>query len=305
MKQFYSNGKLLITGEYLVLDGAKALAIPTKFGQDLQVEPSSKLGITWNSFTPKNKLWISCFFSFEVLFGNTKRNFSETENRLLQLLQVAKQLNPEFLNASEGIKVTTHLDFPVNWGLGTSSTVINNIATWANVNAYQLLELTFGGSGYDIACAKNNTPICFIKNSDNKWNPFVEPINFNPKFKAHLYFVHVNKKQNSRAAIANYLETKKAISLPIDRINTLTEQIITCATLEDFQELIEQHEAIIGKCINQKPIKQRLFPNFTGSIKSLGAWGGDFILVASKENPTNYFKEKGYSTILKYAEMVL
>ena len=30
---FYSNGKLLITGEYVVLDGAKALALPTKFGQ--------------------------------------------------------------------------------------------------------------------------------------------------------------------------------------------------------------------------------------------------------------------------------
>jgi mevalonate kinase len=28
---FYSNGKLLLTGEYLVLDGAKSLALPTKF----------------------------------------------------------------------------------------------------------------------------------------------------------------------------------------------------------------------------------------------------------------------------------
>jgi len=33
MASFYSNGKLLITGEYLVLDGAKALALPTKYGQ--------------------------------------------------------------------------------------------------------------------------------------------------------------------------------------------------------------------------------------------------------------------------------
>ena len=37
-KTFYSNGKLLITGEYLVLDGARSLAIPTKFGQFLIVE---------------------------------------------------------------------------------------------------------------------------------------------------------------------------------------------------------------------------------------------------------------------------
>jgi hypothetical protein len=36
-KTFYSNGKLLITGEYLILDGAKGLALPTKMGQNLSV----------------------------------------------------------------------------------------------------------------------------------------------------------------------------------------------------------------------------------------------------------------------------
>ena len=35
---FYSNGKLLLTGEYVVLDGAKALAVPTRFGQNLIVK---------------------------------------------------------------------------------------------------------------------------------------------------------------------------------------------------------------------------------------------------------------------------
>ena len=30
MEKFYSHGKLLITGEYAVLDGAKAIALPTK-----------------------------------------------------------------------------------------------------------------------------------------------------------------------------------------------------------------------------------------------------------------------------------
>ena len=39
---FYSNGKLLITGEYVVLDGAKALALPTKFGQSLVVKQGPK-----------------------------------------------------------------------------------------------------------------------------------------------------------------------------------------------------------------------------------------------------------------------
>ena len=43
-KEFYSNGKLLITGEYLVLDGAKAFALPTKFGQNLIVEKGNNQG---------------------------------------------------------------------------------------------------------------------------------------------------------------------------------------------------------------------------------------------------------------------
>ena len=39
---FYSNGKLLLTGEYLVIDGAKALAIPTQKGQSLSVKETEE-----------------------------------------------------------------------------------------------------------------------------------------------------------------------------------------------------------------------------------------------------------------------
>ena len=39
---FFANGKLLLTSEYLVLDGAKAFAIPTKKGQSLHVEITEK-----------------------------------------------------------------------------------------------------------------------------------------------------------------------------------------------------------------------------------------------------------------------
>jgi hypothetical protein len=48
-----------------------------------------------------------------------------------------------------------------------------------------------------------------------------------------------------------------------------------------------------------------LFPDFKGIVKSLGAWGGDFVMVLSKQNPKEYFIEKGYTTILSYDEMVL
>ena len=50
---YYSNGKLLITGEYLVLDGAEALALPTKFGQNLIIENAS--GSISSTFNDENR----------------------------------------------------------------------------------------------------------------------------------------------------------------------------------------------------------------------------------------------------------
>jgi hypothetical protein len=46
---FYSNGKLLLTGEYVVLDGAEALALPTRFGQNLKVKQGVTQELKWLS----------------------------------------------------------------------------------------------------------------------------------------------------------------------------------------------------------------------------------------------------------------
>jgi hypothetical protein len=68
---------------------------------------------------------------------------------------------------------------------------------------------------------------------------------------------------------------------------------------------MEQHEIIMSDVLETKTVQENLFPDFKGVVKSLGAWGGDFVMVLSKENPTAYFKEKGYPTVLSYEEMVL
>ena len=61
-KEFYSNGKLLITGEYLVLDGANAFALPTKFGQNLIVEKGSPQKIKWTSLDADGNIWFEDTF---------------------------------------------------------------------------------------------------------------------------------------------------------------------------------------------------------------------------------------------------
>lgn len=306
MKSFYSNGKLLLTGEYAVLDGALSLAVPTKLGQALEIESIDEPKLIWNSFDEKGGFWFESEFSLEEIATSlTPRN--DISERLIQILNVAKQLNSEFLKTETGYKVSTKLDFPKNWGLGTSSTLINNVAQWANIDAYQLLENTFGGSGYDIACAQNDTPITYQLKPLNSTQGHrqIKKIYFNPIFKEQLYFVHLNKKQNSRDGIKHYNANKENLSAVIYDINDITLKMITCNSLSEFENLLNLHETIIAKVTKQTPVKALLFSDFKGSIKSLGAWGGDFILVASKENPESYFKTKGFETILPYTKMVL
>ena len=305
MEKFYSNGKLLLTGEYVVLDGALSLALPTKYGQSLIVETIDAQKIIWKSFNDENLVWFETEFDIKdnsiLKSTKTDKNIEKTE-RLLQILNAAKTLNSKFLNTNQGYKITTHLNFPNNWGLGTSSTLINNIAQWSKTDAYLLLKHTFKGSGYDIACAKHNYPITYqIKNN----TPLIKEIRFNPIFKEHLYFVHLNKKQNSRDGIKHYHDNKENAITVINAIEVITKKLITCHNFETFENLINEHESLISKITKQVPVKALLFQDFKGSIKSLGAWGGDFILASSKTNPTTYFNKKGFHTIQPYKDIIL
>ncbi|MDT0558490.1 GYDIA family GHMP kinase [Ichthyenterobacterium sp. W332] len=301
-KTYYSNGKLLVTGEYVVLDGAKSLAVPTSFGQSLTVKYSDNDVLQWNSYDYTNSIWFEANFSVENNFDILDTNHRDIANKLKDILKYIQRIQPEFFKYSRGKLVETHLDFNREWGLGTSSTLINNLATWSNVDPYILLENTFGGSGYDIACAKYNKPITYQLSNDSR---VVNTVTFNPEFKSHLYFVYLNQKKNSREAIAQYKGNQPISLATISEVSSLTEAIIDCSNLSEFQFLIRNHELIISKIINQETIQNRLFSDFKGQIKSLGAWGGDFILVASEINPKAYFKELRFSTVIPYSDMVL
>ncbi|MDA6070542.1 GYDIA family GHMP kinase [Flavobacterium sp. AC] len=300
---FYSNGKLLITGEYLVLDGAKAFALPTKFGQNLIVENASNEEIQWKSYDFDEHLWYEDTISFTEIINNTDTKAETVKTTLVQILHEAYLLNPDFISKSDGYKISTQLTFPKNWGLGTSSTLLNNIAQWTNIDAFTLLKNSFGGSGYDIACAQNDTPIIY-RLEENL--PLVESVSFNPDFTQDIYFVYLNKKQNSKTAINGYYNNKNQnLAHNIIDNNKITEAVLNAKTLKEFANALEKHEIHLSTILKVKTIKEAAFPDFDGVIKSLGAWGGDFVMVISKENPTTYFASKGYETILTYNEMIL
>ena len=300
---FYSNGKLLITGEYLVLDGASALALPTEYGQDLKIKSytNNKSILNWSSLDLDKKEWFSCKLklpTLQLITSSDDKIAFVLRNALLE----ARKINKNFLQVTNEVQITTALNFDKKWGLGTSSTLINNIASWAKVNAFKLQLNTFGGSAYDIACAQNNTPILYQLKQQV---PIIKKVAFNPIFKEHLFFVYLNTKQNSRDGIQSYRNNKIDKKTIISEINTISKNILHNNSLKEFEYLLKKHEEIISKVIGMAPVQQRLFSDYYGQIKSLGAWGGDFILATGDNNTPQYFKDKGYQTVLPYAKMIL
>ncbi|GMN09947.1 GYDIA family GHMP kinase [Croceitalea sp. MTPC9] len=300
-QEFYSNGKLLISGEYAILDGAKGLAVPTKFGQSLITAPTQKEFISWKSLDVDGQVWFTAELQPKNLVIE-KSSDDQIVKTLQQILLEAKKLNPNFLDSKLGLEIETQLTFPREWGLGTSSTLINNIAQWAAVDAHQLLWNSFGGSGYDISCAQNDSPILYhIKNN----LPKVEQINFQPEFKDVIYFVYLNQKQSSKKAITNYRSKIFNRKEFISKINEISIKMASKQSIEEFGYLVEAHEALLSKILEIPTIKEKLFSDYFGTVKSLGAWGGDFAMAIGNEKTPEYFKSKGFETILSFKEMVL
>ena len=300
-KTFYSNGKLLLTAEYAVLDGAKALAIPTKYGQSMVVLPWDQSELIWTSLNHTNKVWYDNCFSLNKGEISTEKE-DAISLKLLELLTTCQRLNSKFLSEDKGYLVISRLDFPNNWGLGSSSTLINNLALWADVNPYHLLKETFGGSGYDIACAQHQTPIVYQRTNGQ---PKIELVTFAPEFSKHLYFLHLNKKESSKDAITHYTKTVSLNDALVLEISQLTDAFLNCNSFDELTHLMLTHERLMSKLLNLPTVKSRLFSDFNGYIKSLGAWGGDFVLVAARENPQPYFKSKGYETLIAFDDMIL
>ncbi|MBP2832594.1 GHMP kinase [Aquimarina sp. U1-2] len=306
-KSFYSHGKLLLTAEYLVLDGVSALALPTQKGQWLYVEESSNEPvIKWKSIDEHDIVWFETSLTLKndyIVTTNEAQNDDVVTKTLIDILNAAKKLNPNFLTSNIGYEIESKLEFNRAWGLGSSSTLINNIAQWAKVNAFELLNLSFGGSGYDIACAQYDYPIIYTR-IENK--PTIKEVNFDPPFADHLFFIYLNEKQDSKESIKRYQ------SLPLkdfDKAETavteITAALVTCTALPEFQKLIDTHEDIISNIIKTETIKSRVFPDYSGSIKSLGGWGGDFVLATGTPSDMEYFRSKGYTTIISYKNMIL
>ncbi|MBC7884465.1 MAG: GHMP kinase [Saprospiraceae bacterium] len=294
----------MLTGEYAVLDGAKALGLPTKFGQKMVIKRTTSSDLIWESLDMKGKPWFESTISLFDFSAVTTTNPVISEY-IQKLLKNAVRLNSEFLSQWNGFKIETQVEFPLEWGLGASSTLIFLVSEWAEVNPLLLYFKTEDGSGYDVACSFADGPVEYINSTDEV--SYTE-VDFNPKFKDQLYFVHLGKKQSSSLAIKEYLKVVKNKSALVKTITKITEDIRTVANISDFESLLNKHEEAIAFHTGFVKVKDQLFSDYWGVVKSLGAWGGDFVLVTSDkgaEATKEYFIQKGYNTILGYNEVIL
>ena len=303
-----AHGKLLLTGEYFVLDGALALALPVRYGQDLSVVslPHANNEIHWESRDEQGAVWFSGAWRQEgAALHHLQSTDDPTAERLEQLLRAARKQRPDAWQSLGGSLIKTAVDFPRSWGLGTSSTLVSLLARQTGVDPYRLLADTFGGSGYDIACATAQGPILYQRNGTEVQ---VEEVDWAPAFTDQIHFVYLGQKQNSREGIRHYRELGGTQPTLIDEVTALTEAFLAASTLIEVQKVAAAHEDFISEVLQMPRVQEERFADFPGVVKSLGAWGGDFVMVLS-DWPTarlrDYMADKGCPVVFSCAAMAL
>ena len=298
--KIHANGKLLITGEYLVLAGAKALALPVRFGQTMQVEESEGKYISWESYTFRQQ-W------FEAKFDPTTFHVIHADNhtiatRLKNLLTAAHGLNPEFPVIYSGCKVSVSANYPVEWGLGSSATLIYLVARWAGVDPYELNRLVAMGSGYDIACA-GKKELLFYRLDNGHAD--ISIAHAGQALCENTWFTYLGNKQDSDGEIRLFLGDKNFSDKEVAQVSRLSSFICQAAIPDELISLVDEHESILGKILKREPIALR-FPGFPGTVKSLGAWGGDFAMFISASEPgevVGFLHQHGFPDVFSFHEL--
>jgi len=301
-KRFRSNGKLMLSGEYLVLHGARSLAVPTLLGQSLRIREIDHTGsLFWKTKVVFNP-WMDCEIdpdSWQVIHADKP----EKVQHLVRLLKVASEIrgDREWLKGKE---VVSEIEFDIEWGLGSSSSLISNIAWWAGIDPFLLSRSISDGSGYDIACARSDQPLLY-RTGDTE--PGYILIDFLPPFHERLAFVYLGRKQDSASSVRNFLNKALVTEKDVSNISAITEKFCRTMQLDEFESLMGEHENIMSHILGVPPVKQGLFHDFPGSVKSLGAWGGDFVMITMHQEwpeVETYFSAKGMETIISYNKMV-
>ncbi len=302
MIHFQAHGKLLLSAEYMVMHGSKALAVPLQKGQTLEIKHTeSKQFFSWKAYY-NSKLWFAADFDPGTLKILDATN-PEMALRLKNIIQACIEMMPSFQESLFRKDAVTRLDFSPDYGFGSSSTLISLLAEWAEVNPLDLHFMVSEGSGYDVACALADGAITYKLRDDL---PQYQHIPFYPSFRENIWFAWLGRKQPTESHLR---EVARKINPGFDTIykfSELTRAMIEATTLSEFRLVMEEHEEELSRILGKERISSS-FKSLPGSIKSLGAWGGDFVMIASevgRESLEAYLAGEGIHTLYSYEELV-
>jgi mevalonate kinase len=306
INRFYANGKLLISGEYLVLSGAEAIAVPLKKGQWLEVgiySGEESPCLKWQAWV-LGKEWFSATIRLPDL-EIVKSSDPFIANRLVKIFSEIKEMNSGLIEPGKSYSFSTVSTFDHNWGMGSSSALIANLARWAMIDPFDLFYRLNKGSGYDVAAALATGPIVF---STAPHKARIIPVRFQPAFHQHIWFVYRGRKQDTERSLAEFSTLPEPTRQQIEMINYFSGELLHTRHLKQFMQIMSEHESFISQLLGKKTVKAENFSDFNGEIKSLGAWGGDMMMAASElpgDYIRNYFQTKNIQTVFDFHSLVL
>ena len=272
------------------------MVAPTIFGQKFTFSENLNDDILWLA-KDINGTFLEKKFSIESI---SNPDNIRAEDALLKTLANAYQLSNN-KKKLQGFNVESTLNYDRNFGLGSSASFLRLVADIFDCNPFSLRMNGWNGSGFDIAATTQNQLFTYSIEGDL---PKVETAIFNNKLTENIFFIYTNKKQNTRDSIQRIKlnDTEKADF--VAKANALTVDFQSCSSNFELIMLMEEHEELVSFYTGYNKIKVQ-FTDFQGGIKSLGAWGGDFIMATGeKEYIYSYFKTKGLDKIYSWNEII-
>ena len=289
----------MLTAEYLVMAGADALVMPINKEQELWLEESSNSLLKWESYFNQD-LWFEAVFhpdDFRVMSSTDIKKANYVSGLLKSALKLTK--NRPRLHHSV---IKTDLQFNPDWGMGSSSTLIVNLSHLFDINAFDLHKSVSNGSGFDIAAGMSGFPFRYrLKRNKREISPIILP----DLFYEHAYFVYLGKKVSSDQAIESFNPSDPTWKMPVKYINEITAQFSEVDSFEELSRITAEHEMFMSEVLGMaSPVKR--FADYPYGMKSLGAWGGDFIMVMhprNKKEVEKYFHHKGCPVVFSAKEL--
>lgn len=281
MNIFWSSGKLLLCGEYWVLHGASALAVPTRLGQRLTYLATDQ-PLHWTAVDRHGQAWLDASAMFDP--------------HVESLLQAARSLGGQVPDTG---LVRTELEFDRSWGWGSSSSLTDLVAQWTGVPALDLHFATSRGSGFDVACARATSALTYHKTGPDQGEWSAAAAAHWPT--EHFALVYLGQKQDSQKEVQR--GRREPLQAELDAIGDLSRAMAEAREVKQWMKLIEEAEARTAAWTGLPRIQER-FTGVRATLKSLGAWGGDFVLaVAEDPSAFAYFAEHGF-LCMKWSDCV-